>query len=101
MMVCLFETIDAERVRCQRCGFTLKTIYAAEPERVHARCRAAVPLGVGDTVAMILERIGFTALWRRWKGQTCGCTRRQAKMNRWLPYPRKVRGLWFYVTLWR
>lgn len=101
MIPCVFITETAEAVVCRRCGRRVPTIYAAEPERVHANCRG-VPLGLGDTVAWLLVATGIMALWYRFRPRKkCGCAKRQSWLNRWCPYPRFVRGWLAYLKLWR
>lgn len=93
-MKCQFVSLSESRVRCQRCGRKVKTPYAAEPERVHAKC-GGVWIGFGDVIAWLTDRLGF----KQRKG--CGCKRRQRTLNRWLPFPRIVRAWLMWMKLWR
>lgn len=70
---------------CLRCGWTYP--LAKTPPR--RNCPAWKPRGVGDTVARWMRRVGLqwvAQLVSRKTGRPCGCGRRQALLNSWLPY---------------
>lgn len=106
-MECSFIRTDTDAVVCRRplCGRRVKTPYAAEPARVHARCRSLVPIGSGDVVALALMalRVDRQArrLWRWITRKPCGCDDRQARWNDALPLPRPVVGWLAFLVFWR
>jgi hypothetical protein len=71
---CALESVDGRWV-CSRCGYTCPRQYARPP---HRECK---PRGLGDTIAKVIHRATGGRL------KKCGgCKRRQAAMNRVLPY---------------
>jgi hypothetical protein len=57
---------------------------------VLAELRAPEDVGLGDTVARHLGRLGgdaFKRLYRKLTGGDCGCADRQAALNRLFHYP--------------
>jgi len=60
-------------------------------QAMEAICKLAGPpapieqMGLGDTVASVLKRVGFGWLVKWW-WPSCACKARQAVLNRWVPY---------------
>jgi len=78
-MRCKYKVISTDEsglhtMKCSTCGHITKSAYS--PHLVHTMCRKSV--GLGDTVSKILTKLGF---------RKCGgCKKRQATLNRLVPY---------------
>ena len=51
--------------------------------------------GLGDTIAKFTKVTGIKKLVKKVVGENCGCSERQAALNRFLPYggqPKKTKG---------
>lgn len=91
-MHCQFEKHSPGYVVCQRpgCNRIVKTPHP--PDRVHARCRSAKSLGLGDTVYKLASITGLGVMWNvvravAGKRRCGGCPRRQQGWNKKYPYP--------------
>jgi hypothetical protein len=55
--------------------------------------------GVGDLVKAALKRCGVAQVVHWWRGATCGCSKRQHWLNRWLPFrASRDNGRWAVVV---
>lgn len=55
-----------------------------------------VPVGFGDVVERWARRLGVKAVIKRISkvaGRDCGCPKRRDKLNRWIPFRRRQRGV--------
>lgn len=91
MNQCSWENDDPPKVfRCKRCGF--ERDRSAIPLLPYRRsCAVQRPAGFGDWLARLFGWIGF----KQRKG--CGCAKRQATLNRWIPFDLRV---WRARLLW-
>lgn len=62
---------------------------------------AFAPRGVGDTLKWLFRLTGVERIVKRRaaaRRASCGCAARQSLLNRWLPYPERLRR---FLALWR
>jgi hypothetical protein len=87
-MKCVFFALDGERVKCTRCGLSLKPKNNTPPDRVRALCVAWPRWHEwGYWTELLLEAAGISKqrwLWIRKKmglAGPCGCENRETAMN--------------------
>ena len=81
-MRCEFETID-DHYTCTRCGWSIATARI-KVLPLNRSCDRQGVAGIGDILARVFGWIGFR------KRSGCGCGKRQATLNRWIPFDMAV-----------
>lgn len=79
MTRCTFSRFDTKSIRCEVCGTRRR--HAGDPNCYVRKCKPSTspkPRGFGDTLARFLTRLGFKKCPK--------CEKRQATLNRIVPY---------------
>lgn len=84
-MICEWDSTETAVKTCIKCGFSIR-----HTGRLVRRCDKSIA-GFGDWLARVFGWIGF----KQTKG--CGCGKRQATLNRWIPFDHRV---WRARLLW-